>query len=111
MLRQDDKVKPISRIPLFIGSPGAERARIGAITVQAEVLRGKRRMDSLGPGDFVGGMALLTDAPRIATVRATSPVIVLRATRKVFAALLETSPGRQRTVRKASADRLAHATG
>jgi CRP-like cAMP-binding protein len=133
ILRRDQKVKVISRIPLFSGCSGAELARIASITVQAdlptgelltregergeeffvlvkgtaEVRKGKRQIDSLKAGDFVGEMALLTDAPRMATVRATSPVTVLRASRRGFSELLDTSPGIQRKVRKALADRLA----
>ena len=133
ILRRDDKVKAISRIPLFGGCSGAELARIASITVQAdlptgelltregepgdeffvlvtgtaEVQRGTKRIDSLGAGDFVGEMALLTDAPRTASVRATSPVTVLRATRRGFSELLDTSPAIQRKVRKALADRIA----
>ena len=73
----------------------------------AEVRKGNRRISTLGPGDFAGEIALLTNAPRTATVRATSPVTVLRVTSKGFAALLETSPTIQRKVQKALADRVA----
>jgi CRP-like cAMP-binding protein len=136
IVRRDQKVKLISRVPLFEGCSQSELARIAAITVQvevpegevmiregepgedffvlvegtAEVRRGKRRVATLGAGDFVGEIALLTDAPRTATIRATSPVSTLRATRRGFSALLETSPGIQRKIRKALADRLASAT-
>jgi CRP-like cAMP-binding protein len=73
----------------------------------AEVRKGRRRVATLGAGDFAGEIALLTDAPRTATVRTTSPVIALRARRKGFSALLETSPRIQRKVLKTLADRLA----
>jgi cAMP-dependent protein kinase regulator len=73
----------------------------------AEVRKGRQRVAKLGAGDFVGEIALLTDAPRTATVRTTSQVTALRATRKGFSALLGTSPGIHRKVLKALADRLA----
>ena len=133
IVRRDEKVRIISRIPLFEACSQAELARIASITTQldvpdgevliregdtgdlffvlvkgaAEVRRGKRRVATLGAGDFAGEIALLTDAPRTATVRTTSPVTALRATRKGFSALLETSPKIKGKVLRALADRLA----
>jgi CRP-like cAMP-binding protein len=133
IVRRDEKVRLISRIPLFDACSQAELARIASITQQidvpggevliregepgelffvlvqgsAEVRKGTRRVATLGAGDFAGEIALLTDAPRTATVRTTAPTTALRATRKGFAALLETSPAIQRKVSKALADRLA----
>jgi CRP-like cAMP-binding protein len=135
IVRRDEKVKLISRVPLFETCSQAELARIAAITTKvevpggevliregepgdlffvlvkgsAEVLKGKRRVATLRAGDFAGEIALLTNAPRMATVRTTSPVTALQATRKGFSALLETSPRIQRKVYKALADRLAPA--
>jgi len=44
-----------------------------------DVLRGGKRVDSMGPGDFFGELAVLGDgAPRNATIVATSPVCILR---------------------------------
>lgn len=133
IVRRDEKVRLISRVPLFEACSQPELARIATITVQvdvpegevliregepgdlffvlvkgsAEVRKGKRRVATLGAGDFAGEIALLTDAPRTATVRTTSPVTALRATRKGFSALLETSPKLQRKVLGALAERLA----
>ena len=59
------------------------------------------------PGDFAGEIALLTNAPRTATIRTTSPATVLRVTSKGFAELLKTSPSIQRKIQKALADRVA----
>jgi CRP/FNR family transcriptional regulator, cyclic AMP receptor protein len=133
IVRRDEKVRIISRIPLFEACSQAELARIATITTQldvpdgevliregetgdlffvlvkgsAEVRKGRRRIAMLGAGDFAGEIALLTDAPRTATVTTTSPVTALRATRKGFSALLETSPRIQQKVLKALAGRLA----
>jgi CRP-like cAMP-binding protein len=132
-VRRDEKVKLISRVPLFAACSQPELARVATITVQvdvpegevliregepgeaffvlvkgtAEVRKGKRRVAALRAGDFAGEIALLTNAPRTATIRTTSPVSALRATRKGFSALLETSPRIQRKILKALADRLA----
>ena len=133
IVRRDQKVKLISRVPLFQACTQAELARVATITTQVEipegavvmregdqgdsflvlvegsvdVRKGKRRIATLGPGDFAGEIALVTDAPRTATVRTTSPVTALRATRKGFNALLDESPSIQRKVLKALADRVA----
>jgi CRP-like cAMP-binding protein len=133
IVRRDEKVRIISRIPLFEACSQAELARIATITTQvdvpdgevliregetgelffvlvkgsAEVRKGTRRIATLEAGDFAGELALLTDAPRTATVTTTSPVTALRATRKGFSALLETSPRIQQKVLRALAGRLA----
>jgi CRP-like cAMP-binding protein len=64
----------------------------------AEVRESKQRVALLGRGDFAGEMTLLTNTPRMATVRATSPLSALRATRRGFSARLETSPRIQRKI-------------
>jgi CRP/FNR family transcriptional regulator, cyclic AMP receptor protein len=133
ILRRDAKVKLISRVSLFEGCSGRELAQVAAIAEQVslpegkvliregepgrdffvlvegtvDVRKGKRRIATLRPGDFVGEIALLTNAPRTATVRTTSPGSALRVTRQGFLTLLEASPQMQRKVLKALADRVA----
>ena len=133
IFRRDAKVKLLAGVPLFQACSLPELTKVAGIMAQleepegkvliregepgrdffvlaegtAEVRKGNRRISTLGPGDFAGEIALVTTAPRTATVRATSPVTVLRVTSKGFAALLETSPTIQRKIQKALADRLA----
>jgi len=133
IVRRDEKVRLISRIPLFETCSQADLARIATIMVQvdvpdgevlirqgdpgdlffvlvkgsAEVRKGNRRIATLGAGDFAGEIALLTNAPRMATVRTTSPVTALRATHEGFSALLDTSPRIERKLLKALANRVA----
>ena len=56
----------------------------------------------------MGEIALLSDAPRTATVTLTSPVTALRATRKGFSELLKTSPSIQQKLLTTLAERLAN---
>lgn len=63
---------------------------------QVEVVIGEngreQRVNTLHEGEFFGELALLTDAPRSATVRATAPVEVYALTRSKFLNLLERKP-------------------
>ena len=52
----------------------------------------EKQVGNLGPGDPFGEMALLTSAPRSATVRAHGPCEVLRLERARFLALLRENP-------------------
>jgi hypothetical protein len=52
----------------------------------------EKQVGSLGPGDPFGEMALLTSAPRSATVRAHGPCEVVRLERARFLALLRGNP-------------------
>ncbi len=90
------------------GRPGREFFVLVEGTV--DVVKGRKKINSLGPGDFFGEIALLTNAPRTATVRATSPIRALVITDRSFRRLLEDSPEVQRKVIGALADRLAPAT-
>jgi CRP-like cAMP-binding protein len=133
IFRRDAKMKLLAGVPLFQACSQPELARVADIATQldepegkvliregapgrdffvlaegtAEVRKGNRRVATLGPGDFAGEIALLTNAPRTATVKTTSPVTVLRVTAKGFGELLDTSPTIERKIRKALADRIA----
>ena len=47
---------------------------------------------TLGPGSFFGEMALLDGGPRVATVTAATPVVLLVVDRRSFASLLRETP-------------------
>jgi len=53
---------------------------------------GERRVGTCGPGEPIGEMALLADAPRSATVRADAEAEVLRLERERFLALMRRDP-------------------
>jgi CRP/FNR family transcriptional regulator, cyclic AMP receptor protein len=61
----------------------------GTVAVEA---RGGKSIQ-LGPGEFVGELALLVpDSTRVARVRATTPVVCLAISRADFAELLHSEP-------------------
>jgi signal transduction histidine kinase len=65
---------------------------------QAEVSKrispadGERLLRRIGPGDYVGEMALIQNAPRAATVRTLTPCTVLEIAKNDFEAILSRSP-------------------
>ena len=73
----------------------------------ARVERGGQEVNTLGTGDFFGEIALVSRAPRTATVTAIEPCDLLVITGTSFRALLEHSPRIQLRVLEALADRLA----
>jgi CRP-like cAMP-binding protein len=73
---------------------------------RAEVTQDGERINDLEPGDFFGEIALISDAPRTATVTTTSPVRALVVTARSFQRLVEEMPEIQRNVLAAAVDRL-----
>jgi CRP/FNR family transcriptional regulator, cyclic AMP receptor protein len=71
---------------------------------EVAVLRGRKEIARLHPGDFVGELSLLEDGPRNATVRALTDVRVLVQNRREFASLLDAIPAIRERIR-AAADR------
>lgn len=67
--------------------------RSGSVEVVAQQDDGERRLATLGPGMLFGETALLTEAPRSATVRATEPCSLLALRRADLLAAMEASPG------------------
>jgi NADH dehydrogenase len=57
------------------------------------VLDGANTVATLGQGDVFGEMALISDTPRSATVRATSPLDVISISRDAFRTLVTHLPG------------------
>lgn len=59
---------------------------------QVTVRKGSRTLAVLGPGDYVGEMALIDDAPRAAAVVALTELRLLRLSRLVFQSLVQEHP-------------------
>jgi CRP/FNR family cyclic AMP-dependent transcriptional regulator len=132
VLRKNAKLELIKRVPLFSGcskreldeiagiadelaiAEGKELTREGAtgyeflvlIDGSADVRRKGRRVNTLGAGDFLGEIALITGAPRTATVTTTSPSRMLVITARDFRTLLRHMQSLQIKVLEAVASRL-----
>lgn len=135
-LRRDAKVELLRRAPLFARCSKRDLAEIARVADEidlsagkaltregergrefvillagtAEVRRNGRKLNSLGPGDFLGEIALFSRSPRTATVTTTSPVRLLVLTDRAFDTLLGRYPGILGKVLAAMAERLAPAT-
>jgi len=72
------------------GKPGDDFYVI--VSGQAKVLRGKRALGRLTPGDFFGEIALLDEGPRSASVVAETPITVLTINRRPFQTALQREP-------------------
>ena len=132
MLRRNEKVEWIKHAPLFANlskrdlaevahladeidlREGKEMTRQGGpareffvlLEGEADVRKNGRRINQLGPGDFFGEIALVSDGPRTATVTATSPVHALVITDRDFRRLMKEQPEIQSKVLAAVAARL-----
>jgi len=87
------------------GSPGREFFVL--VEGTARVTRKGRKVADLGPGDWFGEIALITDAPRTATVTATSPVDVLVISDRGFRRVVATMPSIAIKVLASVGERLA----
>ena len=72
------------------GSPG--ESFIIIVTGRATVERDGRTLRELGPGDFLGEIALVDGSPRTATVTAIDPIQALEIDRQGFLDLIDRIP-------------------
>jgi CRP-like cAMP-binding protein len=127
------KIDLIKHVPLFGSASKSELAEIASIADEVDLPAGRtliaegdsgreffvlidgtadvtqegRHIRKLGPGDFFGEIALISKAPRSATIVTTSPVRALVITDRAFRQLLDHSPNIQIGVLLALAERLA----
>jgi CRP/FNR family transcriptional regulator, cyclic AMP receptor protein len=133
LFSQDTKVQALKGAPLFEGLSRKEFVQLARVCDDLEVEPGKvlcqegqigheffvivegkvqvtrkgRRVTTLGGGDFVGEIALVTEMPRTATVTAETPVRLFVLTRRDFGGVLDKNPNVERKVLRALARRLA----
>ena len=86
----DEVEVPAERRLMAQGDQGAEMFVIASGRVRVE--RDGQRINSLGPGDFFGEIALLDGGARTATVTAEEPTRLLVLTRREFHAMMEEFP-------------------
>ncbi|HLE99603.1 MAG TPA: cyclic nucleotide-binding domain-containing protein [Gaiellaceae bacterium] len=132
LFSQNVKVEALGRAPLFEGlskkeltelarvtddlalEPGTVLCREGKIGREffvlvdgsVDVIQGGKRIATLGGGDFIGEIALLTDTRRTATVKATTPLRCFVLTAADFRRVLDENRGVERKVMRALAERL-----
>ena len=132
-LHRDAKVDLIRHVPLFSKLPKASLRRIASLADEIDLPEGKtltregdrgreffvlldgaadvrrkgRKVNTLGKGDFLGEIALVSKSPRTATVTLTAPAKALVITDRGFAALMRESPQIAAGVLEALADRIA----
>src|SRR5919199_5401895 len=132
-LGKDRKGELISRVPLFAKLPKSQLQAIASVADEVDLPAGKeltregdrgreffvildgaadvrrkgRKVNTLGSGDFLGEIALVSNAPRTATVTTTEPTRALVITGRGFAALLKEEPQIAAGVLEALGERLA----
>lgn len=117
-MARDEKLELLHRIPLFAGLDKHRIERLGMLAEEVDVPAGKvlirqgesggdmmvlvsghvgverdgQRLNTLGPGDFFGEMALIDGGPRTATVTAEAPCRLLIVTHRDFHSMMEEFP-------------------
>jgi CRP-like cAMP-binding protein len=135
--RDKSKTDLLRRVPLFSRLSAKQLAAIASIADEVDLKEGKRltaegergreffvlldggadverkgkKINTLGPGEFFGEIALLTHVPRTATVTTTEPTRALVIRAPEFRSLLRRTPALQLEVLDALAQRLAHTEG
>ena len=136
MLRRNQKIELLKKVPLFSLCSNRELAEIAILADEVDLRQGKeliregargreffvllegradvtkngRRINRMGAGEFFGEIALVARSPiRTATVTATTPVRVLVITAQNFRRLLERSPDLRLKVLEALAERVGPA--
>lgn len=82
--------EPAGWVLVEVGQPGTGMFVLEEGTVVVETPDGRTK--ELGPGDFFGELALLTDHPRNARVRAKTPVRCLAISRMDLSKLIHEEP-------------------
>jgi CRP-like cAMP-binding protein len=131
-LRKNAKAELIKRVPLFSHCSNAQLAALAAeadeldvpegqaltrqgdrgrefiviVEGSADVTKNGRRLNRLGAGDFLGEIALISGAPRTATVTTTTPTRILVLTDRAFRRVTRDMPAINASLLKALSERL-----
>ena len=127
-----EKLELLERVPLFAGMSPDELAQLGGIVREVDVKpgqvlthegrhegyffvvvegsvgieRGGRTINTLGPGEFLGEIALLDGGPRTATATAVTESRLLSLEHQAFDDLMDSSPSIRTAVMEAVGERL-----
>lgn len=101
----------VDEVDLPAGRELTRQGRIGneffvIVHGTVEVFRDGRLIDTLGPGDFLGEIALIDHRPRTATAVCKTDCTLLVLAHREFHTLLEDSPGIATAVMRSLAERL-----
>lgn len=133
-MARDEKLDLLHRIPLFSAFDGKKLQRLGMLADEVDVPAGKvlmrqgdsgsdmmvlvrgqvaverdgERLNTLGPGDFFGEIALIDGGPRTATVTAEGPSSLLVISHRDFHSLMDEFPEVAQQVMNALANRVRH---
>jgi CRP-like cAMP-binding protein len=128
----DDKLELLERVPLFAGVARGELEEIARISDEIDVPagtalthegrhegyffvivsgtvqidRGGRTINTIGPGDFLGEIALLDGGPRTARATTETACRLLSLTPERFHDLLDTSPSVRTSILEAVGQRM-----
>jgi CRP/FNR family transcriptional regulator, cyclic AMP receptor protein len=131
---RDEKLELLRRIPLFSGFDRKRIERLGMLAEEVDVPAGKvlmrqgeigsdmmvivrgsvaverdgSRLNTLGPGDFFGEIALVDGGPRTATVTVEEPSTLLVLAHRDFHAMMDEFPEIAGQVMNALANRVRH---
>ena len=131
-MARDEKLDLLHRIPLFSGFDRRRLERLGMLADEVDVPAGKvlmrqgdigtdmmvlvrgsvavdrdgSRINTLGPGDFFGEIALVDGGPRTATVSAEEPSTLLVITHRDFHSMMDEFPEVAGEVMNALANRV-----
>jgi len=133
----DQKATMLSKCPLFAGLSERDLAAVSRLADEVTVRPGKvitkegasgheffvildgkvdiskagKRVNTMGPGDFFGELALLAKVPRMATVTAATPATLLVVGHREFTSLLASQPAIRDKVMRALAGWISELSG
>lgn len=131
-VHSDEKIEYLSKVPMFSACNQKELRKLAGAVDRVEVPKGEvlmaegtpghdfflivdgkakitlrdKTLATLGPGEFVGEMALLDQGPRSATAVAQTPMTLLVLTARDFSRILEEVPVVTKKIMKGMAGRL-----
>jgi CRP/FNR family cyclic AMP-dependent transcriptional regulator len=130
--RMDDKARLLGRVPLFARLKGSELEHVARLADEVEVAAGTRlttegrsadeffvivdgsveisrggsSVRTMGPGDFLGEIALVDNGPRTASATTTAPTRLLVLGHREFHTLLDDYPAVRLCVFQSLAERV-----